>query len=210
MDETTIEALAQELLGVAGGILLPLGVQMIVGLALGVVVAALFRVVYTRLTRRRRAGAVGLLAAILFAICGFFIPLAMGIERAANELTDVVIDRIEPQINQMLLAEGLDPEQIDPAEIQIVIDEFLTELDAADEAEIPASQEEQMRQIAEEVRQAVDDGAVLSTRGLAVRMRDRLLAPLSTWMPIVTGMLIGIPVVFVVVALLVGRRSTAQ
>lgn len=202
-----METVAFEVLRDAGGILGPLGLRMLGGLVIGVIVAAIYRVVYGRMNRSGRSGLAGFLAILIFGISGLLLPLAFGLERALTEATDLVIPQIAGELEREIADQGLDPHNLDAVEVQRALDHMLEEIERDADPQITEAQEERIRQSVAEIRSAIGDEGELSVTELLYRIRDGVLAPLYRLVPFAIGVLIGVPILFVAISLPLARRA---
>ena len=202
-----METIAIDIVRETGGVFVPLGLRMVGGLVIGIVLAAIYRVVYGRLSKSGRSGFAGFLAILIFGISGFLLPLAFGLERTITEATDLAIPRIADEFEQQIAAQGLDPHSLDAAEVQQAVDQMLEELERDPDTQISDAQQERVRAVAADIRSAIGDEGELSTTELLFRTRDAVLAPLYRLLPFAIGVLIGIPILFVAISLPIARRS---
>ncbi len=191
----------------AGGVFVPLGLRMIGGLVVAIVLAALYRIVYGRMSRSGRSGFAGFLAILFFGISGFLLPLAFGAEQTITRATDVVIPRIAGELEQQIAEQGLDPHNLDAAEVQRAIDHMLEEIERDADTQISEADRERVRASAAEIRDTIGDDGELSVTELLFGTRDALLAPFYRLLPFAIGILIGVPILFVAISLPLARRS---
>lgn len=197
MSDVIVEQIARDL----GAVLLPLGLRMLAGLVIGIIVAAVFNSLYRRTNRMHKSGLVGFLAIVLCAGSGLLIPLSMGIEPALMAATDVVIPEISRQLESDLRQQGLNPQAIDGAQVSLVLDEVLAEMQNEESLGIMSRQEAAMRDAIEDVRRQLGGANTISLTNLMVVVRDAFLGRFFRIMRFVTAVLIVVPLVFMPTAL---------
>lgn len=201
-----MEGLPSDLVQQAGAAAFPLLYRMVVGLLIGLVAAVAVAIAYRKISGKSAALA-GVLGVIILGGSGLLLPLSFGFEETTTTLTDTIIEGIEPELEQLMAAEGLDPQNLDPAEIQPAIDEFLAELDEAEQGAMPAAQAQRIRDIAGEIQTSIDQGEEISVGALARRVGEGMFVPVYALLPIVNAVLITISVLFIVVTMLLAVRS---
>ncbi len=199
-----METIAIDIFRETGGVFVPLGLRMVGGLVIGIVLAAIYRVVYGRISKSGRSGFAGFLAIVIFGISGFLLPLAFGLEGTITEATDLAIPRIAAEFEQQIAAQGLDPHNLDAAEVQQAVDQLLEEMERDPDTQISEAQQERVRAAAADI---IGDEGEISTTELLFRTRDAVLAPLYRRLPFAIGVLIGVPILFVAISLPIARRA---
>lgn len=199
-----METIAIDIFRETGGVFVPLGLRMVGGLVIGIVLAAIYRVVYGRISKSGRSGFAGFLAIVIFGVSGFLLPLAFGLEGTITEATDLAIPRIAAEFEQQIAAQGLDPHNLDAAEVQQAVDQLLEEMERDPDTQISEAQQERVRAAAADI---IGDEGEISTTELLFRTRDAVLAPLYRRLPFAIGVLIGVPILFVAISLPIARRA---
>ena len=199
-----METIAIDIFRETGGVFVPLGLRMVGGLVIGIVLAAIYRVVYGRISKSGRSGFAGFLAIVIFGVSGFLLPLAFGLEGTITEATDLAIPRIAAEFEQQIAAQGLDPHNLDAAEVQQAVDQLLEEMEHDPDTQISEAQQERVRAAAADI---IGDEGEISTTELLFRTRDAVLAPLYRRLPFAIGVLIGVPILFVAISLPIARRA---
>lgn len=102
-----------------------------VGLAVGIIIAVCYIKFLMPKQSTSQAVGVGILAVLIFAVCGGGFGAVLGLKEVFSKAVDAVVSEVKPRVDSALTLAGLNPENLPTGQAAQIVQKLHTEIEGA-------------------------------------------------------------------------------